>query len=137
MTATDQKEAVRRFMGALESRGSLDVLDEICTPAIAEEWRATMEDFAFTDRTFTVDQIVAEGSQVAILWSINATHTGEYAHLAPTGKHTSNTGSGFFTFEEGRIADVVSHYDADGLYDQLGAAVRPADSPGTRPPAGV
>ena len=70
MTATDQKEAVRRFMGALESRGSLDVLDEICTPAIAEEWRATMEDFAFTDRTFTVDQIVAEGSQVAILWSI-------------------------------------------------------------------
>ena len=126
MGAADHLETVRRFMAALESDGDLDVLDDICLPPVAEEWRATMEGFSFSERTFTVDDVVAEGPKVAILWSIAATHTGEFAGIPPTGKRTSNTGSAFFTFHEGKIADVVVHFDADSLYEQIGAVVTPA-----------
>jgi steroid delta-isomerase-like uncharacterized protein len=86
-----------------------------------------MENFAFDDRVFTVDEVVAEGPQVAILWTTTGTHTRPYAGLPPTGRRTSNTGSAFFTFDGGRIAAVVAHYDADRLYEQLGATIRPAD----------
>jgi len=127
MGEIDQNDAVRRFMAALESGGDIDVLDRICTPSVAHEWRATLDGFAFDDRTFTVDDTVAEGSRVAILWTITATHTGEYAGIAPTSKRTSNTGSAFFTFDHGKIASVTTHYDADRLYEQIGPPTKLPD----------
>jgi steroid delta-isomerase-like uncharacterized protein len=127
MASTGHEQTVRRFMAALESGGDIDVLSDICVPSVATEWRTNMEDFSFTDRTFTVDDMVAEGSKVAILWTISGTHTGEFAGLPPTGKRTSNTGSAFFTFDGGKIADLVVHYDADSLYKQLGATINPAE----------
>ena len=126
MPTGDHEDAVRQFMAALESEGDLNVLDAICTPEIAEEWRSNMEAFEFSERTFTVDEIVAQESKVAILWSIAATHTAQVAGIPATGKRTANTGSAFFRFEGGRISSVVSHYDADNLYRQLGAEIGPA-----------
>lgn len=127
MVPPTHEHAVRRFMAALESDGDLDVLTEICLPSVATQWRANMENFSFTDRTFTIDDMVAEGSKVAILWSIAGTHTRDFAGLPPTGKRTSNTGSAFFTFDGGKIANLVVHYDADNLYKQLGAVISPAN----------
>ncbi len=127
MASAGHEQTVRRFMAALESAGNLDVLSDICVPSVATEWRTNMENFSFTDRTFTVDDMVAEGSKVAILWTISGTHTAEFAGLPPTGKRTSNTGSAFFTFDEGKIAELVVHYDADSLYEQLGATINPAE----------
>jgi steroid delta-isomerase-like uncharacterized protein len=121
----DPEETVRRFMAAINSDGDLDDLNEICLPPLAEEWRANMEDFAFTERTFTVDDVVADGSKVAILWSIAGRHTGEFAGIPPTGKRTSDTGAAFFTLHEGKIAKLVTHYDAEGLFKQLGATITP------------
>ena len=39
-------------------------------------------------------------------------------------KRTSNTGSAFFTFVDGKIASVTAHYDADSLFEQIGAPMR-------------
>jgi steroid delta-isomerase-like uncharacterized protein len=128
MDPADHEETVRRFMAALASDGDLGVLDEICAPAVATEWQTNMATFAFTDRVFTVDEVVAQDSQVAVLWTIAGTHTGEFNGLPPTGKRTSNTGSAFFSFQGGRIVALVTHYDADNLYEQLGARVTPAPS---------
>ena len=127
MPLGNYQQTVRRFMAALESSGDLTVLSEICVPSVATEWQTNMGDFSFTDRTFNVDEMVSEGSKVAILWTITGTHTGEFSGLPPTGKTTSNTGSAFFTFDEGKIADLVVHYDADSLHEQLGATVKLAD----------
>jgi len=123
MVVSGHEQTVRRFMAALESDGDLDVLNDICSPDVAAEWRTNMENFSFTERTFRVDQIVSDDSLVAILWTIAGKHTKEFAGLPPTDKRTSNTGSAFFTFDDGRIADLVVHYDADSLYEQLGATV--------------
>jgi steroid delta-isomerase-like uncharacterized protein len=126
MSAADHKETARRFIAALASDGNLDVLNDICAPAVAQQWRAIMEDFSFSERTFTVNDIVAEGPKVAMLWSIAGRHTSEYAGIPPTGRRTSNTGSAFFTFDDGKITELVTHFDADDLYRQLGATITPS-----------
>jgi hypothetical protein len=127
MVEVSHDQTVRRFMAALESAGDLEDLSDICLPAVATEWRTTMENFSFSERTFTVDDMVCEDSKVAILWTCTGKHTSDYAGLPPTGKRTSNTGSAFFTFDDdGKIANLVSHYDADSVYAQLGATLTPA-----------
>ena len=127
MGTNTHEQTVRRFMAALASDGDLDVLSDICLPSVATEWQTSMANFSFSERTFTVDEIVGEDSKVAILWTIAGKHTGDFNGLPPTGKRTSNTGSAFFTFDEGKIVELVVHYDADSLYEQLGATLTPAD----------
>lgn len=122
----DPEKTVRRFMAAVESDGDLNVLTEICLPRIVEEWRANMQSFALTERTFTVDDVVVDGSKVAILWTLAGRHTGDFAGIPSTGKRTSNTGSAFFTLDDRKIAELVTHYDAEGLFKQLGATITPA-----------
>ncbi len=125
MGTDTHKDLVRRFMAALESRGDLDDLDEICEPEVADTWRTAMADFPFTDRTLVVDELVAEDGAVAVHWTINGTHTGEFLSVPATGRRTSNRGAAFVTLVGDRITDVTSYYDAESLLEQLGARVQP------------
>jgi predicted ester cyclase len=125
MSTDEKRAAVERFLAALASDGDLHVLDELCTPEVAQSWQQAMAAFAFSDRTFTVDKTVVEGDQAAALWSNTGTHTGVYAGIPPTGRRTIGHGSAFFTFTEGRISAVVSYFDAEALFEALGATVQP------------
>src|SRR4029078_6481426 len=115
-----------RFMAAIESDGDLNHLTETCVPSVAKEWQANMENFGFTERTFTVDDVVVDGSKVAILWTVAGRHTGDFVGIPPPGERTSNTGPALFTLHDGKIAELVTHYDAEGVFKQLGATIRPA-----------
>ena len=111
-------------MEALASSGDVNDFDQLCTPDVAQEWRQNLEGFAFSDRDFTVDDMIAEDTKVAILWRNSGTHTGEDAGIPATGKRTSDKGSAFFTFDgDGKIAAVVSYFDAESLFRQLGATI--------------
>jgi steroid delta-isomerase-like uncharacterized protein len=125
MSRGENEAAVRRFMAALESSGKLDDLNEICSTEVAQGWRANMEQFSFTDRTFTIDDLVEDGAKVAILWTNTGTHSSAYAGIPATGKQTTGHGSAFFTFADGKIVNVVSHFDAENLFQQLGATISP------------
>jgi steroid delta-isomerase-like uncharacterized protein len=125
MSTDESRALVRRFMAALESRGDLADLDQVCSSEVADAWRGAMEAFSFTDRTFTVDEMIAAGSKVAILWTTTGRHTSDYLGIPATGRRTSNHGSAFFTVDGGRITDVVSYFDSDGLLRQLGATIQP------------
>ncbi len=70
--------------------------------------------------TFTTDQQIAEGDLVTTLWTWNATHTGEFMGLAPTGKKISSTGQTTFRCKDGMIAEGWWHYDVMGMMRQLG-----------------
>lgn len=126
MPEGENEAAVRRFMAALGSSGELDDLNEICSTEVAEGWRANMEQFSFTERTFTIDDIVEDGAKVAILWTNTGTHSSAYAGIPATGKQTTGHGSAFFTFDGGKIVNVVSHFDAEDLFRQLRATITPA-----------
>lgn len=70
--------------------------------------------------TFTKDQQLAEGDLITTLWTWNATHTGEFMGLAPTGKKVSATGQTTFRCKDGMIAEGWWHYDVMGMMRQLG-----------------
>ncbi|MFF5702442.1 ester cyclase [Streptomyces sp. NPDC012794] len=77
-------------------------------------WRSAFE------FTFTKDQQLAEGDLVTTLWTWNATHTGDFMGLAPTGKKVSATGQTTFRCKDGMIAEGWWHYDVMGMMRQLG-----------------
>jgi steroid delta-isomerase-like uncharacterized protein len=125
MSNDENESAVRRFMAALSSSGDLDDLNEVCSPEVAQGWRTNMEEFSFTERTFTVTDLVSSGSKVAILWSSTGVHTSPFLGIPATGKDTPSRGSGFFTCDGGRIVDVVSYYDTEAMIAELGATIEP------------
>lgn len=127
MVNDQNQTAVLRFMAALNSSGDLDDLDEVCSPEVAKGWRAAMQGFEFSDRTFTVENLVGDESKVAILWTNTGTHTREYAGIPATGKRTSGRGAAFFTFDGVKITEVVTYYDAEDLLRQLGATISPPE----------
>ena len=112
-------------MAALDSGGDLDDLREVCTPEVVEGWRTAMEGFAFTDRRFTIEDLVADETKAAILWTNTGTHTLEFAGIPATGQRTSGRGAAFFHFEGHLISSVVTYYDSEDLIRQLGATVTP------------
>ncbi len=73
-------------------------------------------------------------NRVAIRWTTDATHQGEYCGVAPTGKRVHLEGLDFFHFQGGKISELWIEYD-----NLAGAATngRRADDAGTDPLAGA
>ena len=46
---------------------------------------------AFPDLTVTINDLIAEDDRVAKLWSLTATHKGEYLGIAPTGRRVTRS----------------------------------------------
>jgi predicted ester cyclase len=69
---------------------------------------------AFPDMTSRENVLMAEGDKVAISWTINGTHQGEFLGVAPTGRKISATGLDIMRIEDGKF---VEHWG--GFYDQM------------------
>ncbi|MFG2330491.1 ester cyclase [Streptomyces sp. NPDC048604] len=81
-----------------------------------EMWRGAF-DFAFT-----IDDQIAEGDRVCTRWTWNATHTGDFMGIQPTGMQVSMTGTTIHRCrEDGKLVEGWWQYDMLGLMGQLGA----------------
>jgi steroid delta-isomerase-like uncharacterized protein len=77
---------------------------------------------AFPDAKLRGDDIVAgEGDRVAIRYTIEGTHQGAFAGVAPTGKKVTVTGQTIVRFADGKVAERWNAVDMLGLLQQLGA----------------
>ena len=74
---------------------------------------------AFPDKYAILDDMVAEGDKVAIRNTWRGTHQGAFQGLPPTGKQVMFSGSDFFRFVGGKIAEQWADLDALGLMQQL------------------
>jgi len=75
---------------------------------------------ALPDRVDVIENIVAEGDRVAMLWRLNATHTGNLFGIPPTGKRIDIYEAGFFRVVDGKIVEGWFMCDELGLLIQLG-----------------
>lgn len=75
---------------------------------------------AFPDLHVTIEDMVAEGDQVAKRYSITGTHRGEWLGLPPTGKPATITGITIYRIADGKIVECWWSYDALGMLQQLG-----------------
>ncbi len=79
----------------------------------------------FSDHTWTVESIIAEGGLVAVRLAGSGTHGGPLGELEPTGRRVSVVHHGTFRIEDGRVAEVWFLPDRLGMMQQLGATQDP------------
>ena len=78
---------------------------------------------AFPDLNVTVEDVLAEGEQVAVRWTQRGTHQGEMERLGPpTGRSFELEGITIHRFEGEKIAETWERYDNLSLLQQLGLA---------------
>jgi deazaflavin-dependent oxidoreductase (nitroreductase family) len=132
MSTKDNKALVHRFYG--EGVHNPAIFDELLAPTYVlhlpgsppisgiEQAKQLMAAYtsAFPDLQLTTEDVVAEGDKVAIRNTWRGTHQGAFQGLLPTGKHVMFTGSDFFRFRGGKIAEQWADLDALGLLQQLG-----------------
>lgn len=140
--AEKNADLVRRFFDEVWNKGKLELVDEFLAPGYEDHnlppgamrghkgYKATVNMFrtAFPDIEFTLDQVLAEESRVAIRLTGRGTHKGNFMGIAPTGKQVSFGGMTFITIQDGKVAERWGISDMPGLMQQLGVG------PGNPPP---
>lgn len=114
MNTMEQKnvEMVTEFIREISNQSLLDRTDQFFAGQIAA---------AFTDRSYTVDEIFVRGEKVIARIIITGTHTGNFAGNAPTDKTVKVTQFREFRVEDGKIAEHHGWFDTGTLLPQIQA----------------
>lgn len=75
---------------------------------------------AFSDRVYLTEQFIADGDWAACFGHIEATHSGPFMGVAPTGQRVRIPYMDFWRIEDGRIADNPVFVDLADVLFQLG-----------------
>jgi predicted ester cyclase len=78
---------------------------------------------AFTGREYQTEQFVAEGEWASCFGHIEATHSGEFMGIPPTGKRVTIPYMDFWRVQDGRIVDNWVCVDFPSVLAQLGVDV--------------
>lgn len=127
------RRQVRRFYDEIWNRADLGVIPELL--AVDVTFRGSLgraltghAEFADYVRGVTtvlgdyrceIVTLVADGDRVAARMTFSGIHRGPLLGVPATGRRVSWTGAAFFTFSDGRIADLWVLGDIDGLRRQL------------------
>jgi steroid delta-isomerase-like uncharacterized protein len=139
MSAEQNKATIMRVYDELLNQEKKSVIDEIYAADVIvhDPFMGTvtgrdafrqllgMFDAAFPGHRAQVHHILAEGNLVAVVHTHTAKHTGQFMHLAPTGRNISVNGIEVFRMADGKIAEFWRHDDDMGLLMQLGAIPAP------------
>ena len=142
MSTEENKATVRRAIEEGWNQGHAAVFDELNAPTFVnhdpgapgvhtnadyKRW-ATERLSAFPNLHITIEDLVAEGDQVAMRWTFRGTHTGDLVApmtLPATGKQVTVTGITIVRLAGGRAVEVWSQGDTLGFLQQLGVIPAP------------
>jgi steroid delta-isomerase-like uncharacterized protein len=135
------KHILHRHFNEVLNHGKLDVIDEIYAESYVLDApvqtegsveshgethgrdglnrRVTLFRTAFPDIFFSVDNILAEGDQVAVQYTFSGTHTGQFGELEATGQHISVTGILIALVKNTKIESALSVFDSGDMMHQL------------------
>jgi steroid delta-isomerase-like uncharacterized protein len=134
MSTEENKTLARRIFEEAASQGNYAVIDEAIAPtfvyrasALADSHGpAGLKEFftahrrAVPDIHYTIEDVVAEGENVVVCWTVTGTHQGDLRGIAPTGNLLKADGITIFRFANGHIVDGRAVWDALGFLQQLG-----------------
>ena len=128
------KAIVRRVIDEIWNQQDLDAADELFsadpvndnpmdpTPSTIEAMKQKIGIYlvAFPDMAVTIHDEVAEGGKVAIRWTVDATHGGEFAGLPATGNTVQWKGFSIYRIADGKVVEVWWSYNALAILQQIG-----------------
>ncbi len=145
MSTEENKATVRRFTEEGWNQGNIAVFDELSAPnwvyhnptlpdvrtlAGYKSW-ATEVLRAFPDFHATIEDLIAEGDQVVVRYTLRGTNTGDIVTPMPipaTGKQVSVTGIAIVRFAGGKGVEVWEQDDNLGFFQQLGLIPAPGQA---------
>lgn len=114
MNTTEQTNAaaVTAFIEDIANSGLLEKTDQFFAPQMTE---------AFTDRRYSVDEILVQGEKAIARIFMTAVHSGHFVGNAPTGKTVKATQFREFRLIDGKIAEHRGWFDTATLLPQIQA----------------
>jgi steroid delta-isomerase-like uncharacterized protein len=132
---TDQTEAVaHRWHLEMVQEGKLELADQTVTPDVtihanqqvfqgtdaAKQLAAALKT-AFPDIQIAHLETLASGTTIAIRWTSDGTHQGDYFGVPPTGKRIHVEGIDLFHVQDGKIVEMWIEFDNMAVLQQMGA----------------
>jgi steroid delta-isomerase-like uncharacterized protein len=125
MATEENKTAVRRVFEEIMNKGNLQAVDEL----VADDYRVTdppgippgkegfralvnMYRTGAPDLKMTIEDLIAEGDQVAVRWVATGTLTGEMMGMPPTGQRVTFRAISWFRLVNGRLAEEWTQFKA-------------------------
>jgi steroid delta-isomerase-like uncharacterized protein len=127
------KDLVARYFKEFWNTGNVDAATELLAPDFVthrphktlgsgrDGFRAHVLEFrrAFPDLHEEIVDMIGEGDRVAALYTLTATHLGEYSGIPPTGRRVHLMGVDVLRIHESRIVELWCAED-DPVHSQLG-----------------
>ena len=132
----DQNVKLVEAYYAAWGQGDLDALKRYCAENFIGHDAASGADFdleglkqrlaalheALPDFRVVSEDIVAQGDRVVFRWRTDATSTGPFMGLSPTGEEVSYTGITIYRVHDGEIAELWNEWDNLRFLQGIGAA---------------
>lgn len=132
------KDIVRQEIEEVWNKANFTVTDEIiATDYIRHEATEDihgLENFrrfvigfrtSFPDAYFKIDDMIVEGSSVAVRYTFSGTHKGEYCGISSTGNKVTATGISISHIYKGKIKETWNYLDKLSILVQLGWWIPP------------
>ena len=131
MSESDNKALVRGYLEDVWKKHDLDALDRYLAADYVQHskhaapgrdgvkvfFRALWA--AFTEQSFSIDDVIAEGDKAVWRWTMRARHTGPFLGVPATGKPITATGISIVRITGGRFVEHWGEQDTAGLLEQL------------------
>ena len=131
------KAVAMRVFDEIFNQGKFQVANEIYAPDFqnhglrrsvdlrTDQEAVHAEKKAFPDLRMSVQEMIAEGDKVAVLWTFQGTHTGSgYKGLPPTGTRVEVRGITIWRIVDGRIVEEWSSFSETGAYLRMFAHLK-------------
>jgi steroid delta-isomerase-like uncharacterized protein len=125
MSTEENKKAVRRVFEEIMNWGDLRAIDDLVAddylvneppgiPPGKEGFRALVNMYrtAAPDLKMTIEEMIAEGDQVAARWTATGTMTGEMMGIPPSGQKVTFQAISWFRLKNGRLAEEWTQFRA-------------------------
>ena len=136
MSIEENKAIVRRFVTEIFVQGRKETVDELLADDfVAHTWPSTSGDpkadlksaidraaAGLSEPEFTIDDMIAEGDQVATRLTTAATQSGPFMGMPPSGKRYSIEEIHWFRLRDGKVVEHWHQFDQMGMMKQLGAS---------------
>ena len=124
MSLEENKQLIQHLFEEVINNNRTELLDEIFVPGsmIAASFRDSvfLVRTAFPNARVTIDQMVGEEDQVAVVFTVAGENTGPFMGQAPTGQSILFTGIHYYRIRNERIYTARYEHDLLGLMEQLG-----------------
>jgi predicted ester cyclase len=132
MSRSEYQSKIERIYKAIET-GDLAVADDIIHPDYTyhgaagigpgpEGLKTSIQELqaALTDPQLLIDDIVVEGDQSVVRYTVRGTHTGEFAGSPATGNKLDYTGIAIYRWSEGKIIEEWDCFEETKLLTAVG-----------------